>query len=535
MGINRRILEIKLINETPLFLGSYDTQFHEDDAFRTQSLKGLWRWWTRAYIAGAMYNECILLGTPFRKKEGEEYGLPEGLSRSSQEFLNKCVGKLLGSTESASPFRIYLSSKPDVCSDICKMTDRCVFPPSSICDVQRICLLRLKNNITYTENIRVTLVIELYRRDISDNEIEIAIGSLLTALTLGGLGKASRRGLGTFRIEISKENFPETLENFIKIGALTETDRDTLTINFERIQELVKYVEELCIDYVCENKRKYGHNISGKDYEVPIISSISSKRYVDYEKFKNILSTSIKIKELNKKDNGRDYPIEVIRGSKIPVFTIFRVNYKNICEEDLTKIVAEIQDFFYRPNRIRRGEGKISKPVQVRFVTCNRCGRPIVLGTSTLKTTTIRCPCCGSRINIRQSRTQRAYRTAEYGYWEDFLTSNKYCWYLGLPREQRETGYIFDNKRRASPIHVAVHRECTFISSFLSADWPLIIKWNCGRKIEKLRIMPTLAPEHRNERGVYTQNIVKVHCEVLAYLKYYIEELLGYRVDIVFP
>jgi len=62
------VVVFKLKGESRLYLGSYDTQFHEDDPFMTQSLKGLWRYWLRAYIAGAMYDAGIL-----RREKGEKH------------------------------------------------------------------------------------------------------------------------------------------------------------------------------------------------------------------------------------------------------------------------------------------------------------------------------------------------------------------------------------------------------------------------------------------------------------------------------
>lgn len=90
---------LRLKGESRLYLGSYDTQFHEEDPFRAQSLKGLWRYWLRAYIAGAMYDAGIL--------KCERKG--EYVCKSDLEGIAEKTGYLLGSLKSASKFRIVVS------------------------------------------------------------------------------------------------------------------------------------------------------------------------------------------------------------------------------------------------------------------------------------------------------------------------------------------------------------------------------------------------------------------------------------------
>ena len=69
----------------------------------------------------------------------------------------------------------------------------------------------------------------------------------------------------------------------------------------------------------------------------------------------------------------------------------------------------------------------------------------------------------------------------------DALKQKLAAWVLGLPREQRGTGYEILARavdRRASPLLLAVHgtdREgVAYLSVFASADWPVQLKWKGG-------------------------------------------------------
>ncbi len=172
------LLELRLINETPLFLGSYDTQFHEDDAFRTQSLKGLWRWWTRVLIGGVLYDSGVR-GYDLVKRTIE------------------LTGELLGSTDKCSTFKIVSDYRLDRSKiRICKRRSR-----EGLCGLQRVTLLTLNRDVVFIDSngLEVSLKIYQYRRG-RDHSIELGLLSLILALSLSGLGKMSRRCVGTFKI-----------------------------------------------------------------------------------------------------------------------------------------------------------------------------------------------------------------------------------------------------------------------------------------------------------------------------------------------
>jgi CRISPR-associated protein Cmr1 len=67
---------------------------------------------------------------------------------------------------------------------------------------------------------------------------------------------------------------------------------------------------------------------------------------------------------------------------------------------------------------------------------------------------------------------------------QDELRQTLKAWVLGLPREQKGTGYriIGGASRRASPLILAVAGNAAYLSVFVSADWPRELEWRGGRR-----------------------------------------------------
>jgi CRISPR-associated protein Cmr1 len=65
---------------------------------------------------------------------------------------------------------------------------------------------------------------------------------------------------------------------------------------------------------------------------------------------------------------------------------------------------------------------------------------------------------------------------------QDALRQALKAWILGLPREQRGTGYriIGGASRRASPLMLAIAGNAAYLSAFTSADWPRELEWRGG-------------------------------------------------------
>ncbi|MCC6019125.1 MAG: type III-B CRISPR module RAMP protein Cmr1 [Candidatus Verstraetearchaeota archaeon] len=284
---------LKLRSENWLLLGGYDTKFHKDDPFRTQSIKGLWRYWLRAYIAGALYEA----GKLKCKKE----------CISEIKYICEKTGDILGSLNSASKFRIIVNK---VSFDEKEH--------KNLSGAQRIRLLSLgrREKISYGENLYAEIRIEEspHVRKVDENERKLAMGALLTALSLNGIGKGGRRGLGTFSVEVNGFEGKFLKDKKIDYSMLKELINETLNsarsyLNLE--------VEEVS--------------------EIPPLDCIARVR--------------IDLSEINES-------ISLFNKKEFPVFTIIKVEPKT--KKRLEDMIIELQDFFYRPERSRRMGFKIT-------------------------------------------------------------------------------------------------------------------------------------------------------------------------------
>lgn len=181
--------EIEFTFATPTSIGWHDP-FVLDDLWlaRPTAIKGLWRWWARAVVAGLMYEEGCL------QCRG---GRP---AKQSAEELAKHVGKSLGlgyaggEEASASKYtiRVEVKQRPRTASNVQNLN--------------RVKLLTLGKPRNEAEKIYNSFVIggiyslKITARDVDDKQFQAAVGTLILALTLGGLGKGSRKGLGSVDI-----------------------------------------------------------------------------------------------------------------------------------------------------------------------------------------------------------------------------------------------------------------------------------------------------------------------------------------------
>jgi CRISPR-associated protein Cmr1 len=431
---------LRLKSENRLLLGGYDTQFHEDDPLRTQSLKGLWRYWLRAYIAGVMYEagklEC---------KRGEKY-----VCESETKEICEKTGEILGSLKSASKFRIivnraFLEKKERI--DL-RGKEKEAFP-------QRIRLLSLgrkETQISYGEGLSAEIKIEKapHVKSISENEKKLALGSLLTALSLNGLGKGGRRGLGTFSVEV------DGFEGKFLRGK---------KIDYSMIREL--------INETLESARSYLNLTIGKISEMPPVDCISKMR--------------IDLSEI-------DGSVRLFNKKEVPVFTIIRAKPKD--NKRVKDIITELQDFFYRPKRsVRMDFGITSADESQDIITRGRLAWFLGL-----------------------PREQRVYLKKE--------KVDK----LGTPKEQRE-GYISDIIRRASPIHLAVHKGEALFTFFLSGDWPTEIKWR--RLLDKKKKEGDYRIEERLLR-IDSRTVKEAYLFSISSLESYLSRL-RYEYEVIYP
>lgn len=210
------VLKLNVENSTPLLIGGYDTQayseFHEEE-LRTQSIKGLWRWWFRAILSG----RHLLQGyTDIETKVKDEVGMVLGFAGRR------------GSQSSRLALR-FTRDKPPIYRQI---------KPKQSGTPPRVSLLTLGGNIlNYIESIRGSLSVYLFsfqeeRRTVKDENVRIAILSLVSGLLLSGIGKGSRRGLGCidFKIVEDRVGLPESLKRWIFPDALRDILKEALPV-----------------------------------------------------------------------------------------------------------------------------------------------------------------------------------------------------------------------------------------------------------------------------------------------------------------
>ena len=182
---------------------------------RAQSFKGLWRWWLRALLSGALW----------------------GAGKYDREKVQQATKNLLGSIRCASKFIIHVSvegeAKPLDAQAIEKwkriwkqltITPNVLlknFPSSpSIPPLPpRLFLIlqaresnqRLAERVSTYQPGDLKITIKLLKRpfiDISSRECSIAISSLILSLIFGGIGAISRRGFGSLsftQVRINEE------------------------------------------------------------------------------------------------------------------------------------------------------------------------------------------------------------------------------------------------------------------------------------------------------------------------------------------
>jgi CRISPR type III-B/RAMP module RAMP protein Cmr1 len=211
---------------------SYSSELKLWELPRAQSFKGLWRWWLRALLCGALW-------------EGGKYDV---------EKVRQITKNLLGSVEQASKFIIHVSSEgkarsvegqaikkweekwkkqksqlaitPNVLLPQAQSSPR--IPPLS----PRLFLLllareredRLAEKISCYKPGDLKITIELLKRpfiDVSHEECSVAISSLVLSLIFGGIGAITKRGFGSLsflQVELSKEfqEYEDLVNNVVK-------------------------------------------------------------------------------------------------------------------------------------------------------------------------------------------------------------------------------------------------------------------------------------------------------------------------------
>lgn len=229
------VAKFNLENITHARLGGYNTRVTSpgigfNETIRTTSIKGVWRWWLRAALAGAYCDAGQSKDWDHVAETANE--TLGSIDRQSRFSLKFGVGKS-GPPESFSlhngelPVRLKLLTQG--VNDLEKDSVLTVYPPGS---------LKFNISILKRKNPKNSSVLEQSERQVAINKV--AVGSLCIALLLGGLGSMTRRGFGHFRLDMSfvsedvkvlndrlralylnpsKENL-ESLRNFIAQAAI---------------------------------------------------------------------------------------------------------------------------------------------------------------------------------------------------------------------------------------------------------------------------------------------------------------------------
>jgi CRISPR-associated protein Cmr1 len=173
-----------------MLVGWYSPELVDPQGLRATEVKGIWRWWARAVIGGALYDKCMLVG-----KSSDEI-LRKPTSDGEIESIRCLVGKILGlgyaTREGAEASRFTL--KIETLTQGLERRVRCASREEGY---KRMELLSLgKGTMYYLPGVTFRITVDRVRSRYSDAE-NLAVKILVLALQLMGVGKGSRRGLGS--------------------------------------------------------------------------------------------------------------------------------------------------------------------------------------------------------------------------------------------------------------------------------------------------------------------------------------------------
>ncbi len=178
---------------TPLFIAGADQRNIENEGLRAPSLRGLLRWWFRAIMGGM----------------------------TSVSTMRNLENEIFGSTQRASLVKLKVVPK----------------------DVRRIKFVGedKRCNMKYFRrgyDCESKFDVHIYSRE--KPEFNLALGSLWTAIILGGIGGRSRRGAGSLRITDVKlaGTLDEPLPTFTIEGGDAKEVRDNISKGLEKVYDL---------------------------------------------------------------------------------------------------------------------------------------------------------------------------------------------------------------------------------------------------------------------------------------------------------
>jgi CRISPR type III-B/RAMP module RAMP protein Cmr1 len=234
------IAEIKVENITHVRIGGYNARPYSSslnlmEQPRTQNIKGLWRWWARAILAGAIL--------------GSKGSLAGGLSD-----IDKEVSRLLGSTNASSEFFIQttLNSDPKI------------IPYNELENVPRVKLITMgisneeKRLEQYYQKLSLSIFVgarkgvEKHSRD----SVMFALSSLIIALIFSGIGSITTRGFGKLKIidiEPKSPAFRNDIDNLNQLlkSLYKQNSEQSIT---EGLKKLISVSLEYALGYLSLKK-----------------------------------------------------------------------------------------------------------------------------------------------------------------------------------------------------------------------------------------------------------------------------------------
>ncbi|WP_237699735.1 RAMP superfamily CRISPR-associated protein [Vulcanisaeta moutnovskia] len=455
-------MELSLTLDTPFLPGSADPNRVDPDwPLRPSEVKGIWRWWARALVAGALFERGLLHGEPTSS-------IVKVPTSEEASCISRIVGLNLelgyaGKRDSrASCIRIIIN--PD---------DQQLLPSQLITDeliniFQRIKLLTLRKSkkvkVKYRSDIdrgKVKVNPEVMKELDIEDKIEIIIKS-----------KFKRKSRKNIFIAIPSDDVPKgeiwCNENDAKklgINNNTVIIRAPISLEYIAVNRTIKLIIDknpfcklngaaveaslsalaLALKYSCFGKggRRglgcFSINASGPYSK---LFMMDAKELINYavERVSKVVDSAIKdcrLKE-SKLDKCELPPMPVISKG---------INYIDCVEN------SEVR------NSISKALNNALHPYMLIKVT-----GPNVLDT----------------LHNFFLRPRRTIALLGSHHRNDDLRATYNAWVLGLPREQKNTGYMIkssDVSRRASPFIVSVHGDRAYVSVFTSADWPTQLEW----------------------------------------------------------
>jgi len=478
----RKLASLKIESISPVSIGGYDTTM--DTIFRTSSLKGVWRWWLRAYVAGVAW----------------EKGLNE--KRAAKEVVDRILGSG-GKEGEASKITIrttYNNFKSDYLSneEIIKIVDRNGIP-------RAILLVMGEDRNRKYEKFRRLFIkkltiekIDFYERlKLKPEQIKLAFGSLVSALKLGGLGKCARRGFGSFKVK-----FIEYTDELTELANIVEN----LEANMDLKNSLKKLVEDT---------------------------------YQSAEKTLELYKSKIESK-VAQQYGGDDLPeIPAICPSKPEVFGLY------ILKPPQNQTVIEMLRVIGRSTLRMEAHSIVAKLIEVNGETKKPLSKPLgfIMGLPRYQSLHVyQCPTCHTFFRKKKEKKQienilecpkcaTRLRKVEIntGYYETFSNRRKI-------------------DRRASPIIFSVLTENVATATLvMSKDWPDLLKWQNLRvkpsnheKVEYVEIPKQISINiiregskiQIDEKNV--TDLLKLFKNLREHLTYYFKEVKRWQVDKVF-